>query len=123
MQTASLRYFGAALWPATIWTSLTHLDEHAADDYVERTSPIVGTAIGFWICVAILVGLELSGVHVWAISTGGDGDDAGAVHHIRRSTEVVRAVVWFFLPLLYIAGFAMFFTRDQAFPRKGAATP
>jgi hypothetical protein len=30
---------------------------------------------------------------------------------------VVRAVVWFFLPLLYIAGFWMFTSRAEAFPR------
>ena len=51
MRNESVRFAHAALWPLTIWTSLSHLDEHAADDYVERTSPIVGTAIAFWIGV------------------------------------------------------------------------
>lgn len=33
MAAAPVRFINAAAWPLTIWTSLTHLDDHPADDY------------------------------------------------------------------------------------------
>jgi hypothetical protein len=55
MAAAPLRFIGAVAWPLTIWTSLTKLENHPADDYVERTSPIVATAVAFWLCFIALI--------------------------------------------------------------------
>ena len=55
MAAAPVRFLNAAAWPLTIWTSLSHLDDHPADDYVERTSPIVATAVAFWLCFIALI--------------------------------------------------------------------
>ena len=37
MQATPQRYLNAALWPLTVWPSLLRFEDHAADDYVERT--------------------------------------------------------------------------------------
>ena len=55
MAAAPVRFINAAAWPLTIWTSLSHFDDHPADDYVERTSPIVATAVAFWLCFVALI--------------------------------------------------------------------
>lgn len=41
-----------ALWPVSVWMSFAHFPKHDADDYVEQTSPIMATAIAFWILAA-----------------------------------------------------------------------
>lgn len=111
MQATPLRLLNAVFWPFTIWTSLTHLEEHPADDYVERTSPIVATAVAFWICIAALIAMSL-----WqsggAVIFGSDGD---AVRRL-RSTDGI-GVFWFFLPVVYLVGFWLFTARDEAYPR------
>lgn len=111
MQATPLRLLNAAFWPVTIWTSLSHLDDHPADDYVERTSPIVATAVAFWICIAALVALVF-----WqsggAVIFGSDGD---AVRRLRHTEGV--GVFWFFLPVIYLVGFWLFTSRDEAYPR------
>lgn len=94
MQIAPIRFANAVLWPVAIWFSLNHLDEHPADDYVERTSPIAAFAIGFWVIVAALAGL-------WFVNGS------------RRMFEVLM----FFLPVVYVIGFWMFTARDEKFPR------
>jgi hypothetical protein len=48
MAAATLRFLSAAAWPLTIWISVTHFEEQTADDFVERTSPIVATAVAIW---------------------------------------------------------------------------
>jgi hypothetical protein len=114
MRAAPVRFLNAALWPLTIWGSLTHLDEHPADDYVERTSPIVATAIAFWVC---FVGLVILATPV-ALTVGGviaDGELIAA--QVRRVPEVIVRVFSFFVPVIYIAGFWLFTARDEAFPR------
>lgn len=114
MRATPLRLFSALLWPFTIWTSLTHLEEHPADDYVERTSPIVASAIGFWVCLIALVLLA----NPTAIAIGGmfdDGEEVTAL--VRRTPGAIVGVLWFFLPLIYLIGFWLFTTRDEAYPR------
>lgn len=113
MAAAPVRFLNAAAWPLTIWTSLTHLEEHPADDYVERTSPIVATAIAFWICLAALVVFANPALS----SIGGSAAGESAVAFIRRAPGAVVDVLWFFTPLLYVVGFWMFTARDEAFPR------
>lgn len=109
MKATPLRLMNAVFWPLTIWGSLTHLDDHPADDYVERTSPIVGTAIAFWLVVALAVAIQLwtSGVIVVA-------EDGDVIRRVRSSN--MTGVVLFFLPVIYLVGFWLFTTRDEAFP-------
>lgn len=113
MQAAPARFANAALWPLTIWTSLTHLEEHPADDYVERTSPIVATAIAFWVCAIALIVLA----NPAAMLIGGSIGDAPVFSLVRRTPAVVVDVLWLFTPTLYIVGFWLFALRAQAFPR------
>lgn len=111
MQATPLRLLNAVFWPLTIWTSLSHLDEHPADDYVERTSPIVASAVAFWMCFAAMIAMGMwlgSG----AVIFGSDGD---AVRRVRETD--ITGVLWFFLPVLYLVGFWLFTSRDEAFPR------
>ena len=116
MRAAPLRFLDSVLWPASIWTSLTHLEEHPADDYVERTSPIVATAIAFWIGALGLVALWAT---QGAVFGGVDVDGVGQsnVHLSRRSLDTLTSVLWVFLPVVYVAGFWMFTARDEKFPR------
>jgi hypothetical protein len=114
MAAAPVRFLNAAAWPLTIWTSLTHLDEHPADDYVERTSPIVATAIAFWICLIALI--VLANPAVTAVSGSIDGGEE-MVALIRRTPGAIVDVLWFMTPVLYVIGFWLFTARDEAFPR------
>lgn len=114
MRAAPVRFLNAALWPLTIWLSLTHLEEHPADDYVERTSPIVATAIAFWACLAAL--LVFATPQVLAVGGGLFDGDAAAVEVVRR-TSSIAGVLWLFTPVLYVLGFWLFTARDEAFPR------
>lgn len=109
MRAAPLRLVTAIFWPLTIWTSLSHLEEHPADDYVERTSPIVASAVAFWICVAAAIAAQ-----VWSTGTVLAGN--GGVFRIIRDGDMA-GVLWFFLPVLYLVGFWLFTARDEAFPR------
>lgn len=115
MQAAPLRFFNAAAWPLTIWASLTHFGDHPADDYVERTSPIVATAVAFWICLVALVVFANPAV----VSIGGGfADEAeSAMMLVRRAPGAVVDVLWFFTPALYVLGFWLFTSREEAFPR------
>lgn len=114
MRAAPLRFLNAALWPLTIWASLTHLEEHPADDYVERTTPIVAAAITFWLCVVALIVLMTPA----ATSMGAViGADEFVASYVRRAPEAITNVVVFFAPVLYVIGLWLFSTRDEAFPR------
>jgi hypothetical protein len=104
----------AALWPLTVWTSLTHLEEHPADDYVERTTPIVATAVGFWVCLAALVVLANPPLQHAGFSI--DGDAPMMVWFKRVPVEALSAL-WFFVPALYVIGLWLYSTRDEAYRR------
>jgi hypothetical protein len=112
MKAAPLRFLSAAAWPLTIWTSLTHLEEHPADDYVERTTPIVATAIGFWLGVAILVTTTLFSTRVMEIDSGG-----GVMRVFTRGPQTAADVLWFIVPVLYVVGLWLYTLRDERFPR------
>lgn len=114
MAAAPLRFLNAAAWPLTIWTSLTQLEQHAADDYVERTSPIVASAIGFWVCLIALV--VLANPAVTAIGGSIEGGE-NLVTFIRRTPGSIVGVLWFITPALYLIGLWLFASRDEAFPR------
>jgi hypothetical protein len=114
MAAAPLRFLNAAAWPLTIWTSLSQLEKHAADDYVERTSPIVATAVAFWVCFVALI--VLANPAVTAI--GGLLDDGSeVVTFVRRTPGAIVEVLWFITPALYVIGFWLFASREEAFPR------
>ncbi|WP_395644980.1 hypothetical protein [Terricaulis sp.] len=104
---------GAVFWPITVWTSVSHFEQHAADDYVERTSPIAGTAIAFWLCVAALIVLQL----VFGAAFNVGGEDGGAAVRVTRVMPEVSGVLWFFLPIIYIAGFWMMQSRTEEYPK------
>lgn len=114
MRAAPIRFLFAAAWPLSIWASLTHLEEHPADDYVERTSPIVATAIAFWICLAMLI--MFATPVVTTISAGIEGQEALAAQ-VRRVPGTISSVLWAFAPALYVIGFWLYTARDEAFPR------
>jgi hypothetical protein len=114
MAAAPVRFLNAAAWPLTIWTSLSRLDDHPADDYVERTSPIVATSVAFWICFIALV--VFANPAVTAIGGSVDGGEV-VQQFVRRVPGSIVGVLWWMTPVLYIAGFWMFTARDEAFPR------
>jgi hypothetical protein len=113
MAAAPVRFINAAAWPLTIWASLSHFEKHAADDYVERTTPIIATAVGFWICAIALVVFANPAV----TSIGGSVDGAEAmVLLVRRVPGSIVGVLWYVVPALYMIGFWLFSTREEAFP-------
>lgn len=105
--------FAAIFWPITVWTSVSNFEKHSADDYVERTSPIAGTAIAFWLCVAALIVVQV--VLGGALNIG--ADDGNAALRVTRSMPEVTGVLWFFLPIIYIAGFWMMHSRSEEYPK------
>ena len=113
MQSAPIRLFNAVFWPLSVWGSLGHFDDHAADDYVERTSPIVATAVAFWIALIALV--IVTNPAVTHISGLIDGQEL--VGRMRRNWGSFVGVLWFFVPVIYLIGFWLFTTRDERFPR------
>lgn len=115
MRTAPVRFLNAALWPLAIWSSLTHLEEHPADDYVERTSPIVATAIAFWLCVVALA--LVSWIAIGRVQIFGEGADMVSTRMVPQWTQPALQALWFFTPALYVVGFWLFTARDEAFPR------
>ncbi len=114
MAAAPVRFINAAAWPLTIWTSLSHLEDHPADDYVERTSPIVATALGFWLCFIALIVLANPTVNAIGLLMD-DGEQL--VTFVRRTPGAIVGVLWFITPVLYLIGLWLFASRDEAFPR------
>jgi hypothetical protein len=111
MRDAPKRLMNAVFWPLTIWASLSHLDDHPADDYVERTSPIVATAVAFWVCAIAAVAIQL-----WTSGVVIVGDETGELIRRARNSDM-NGVLWFFLPVIYLVGFWLYTTRDEAYPR------
>ncbi len=113
MKAAPLRFVSALFWPLTIWTSLTHLEDHPADDYVERTSPIVASAIAFWICAIALTLLANPAVTSIIVDAGGEE----VTSLVRRTPGAVVDVLWVFTPVIYLIGLWLFTAREEAYPR------
>lgn len=114
MQAAPMRFLTAALWPLSVWASFTHLKEHPADDYVERTFPLVATAVGFWICAAayaVLWWMNRDG----AVATVATDSGAQVVHLFNAHRQDAEGVLALFLPFIYIAGLWMFTARAEKF--------
>ena len=86
------RWIGSALWPVSVWTSFAHFAEHAADDYVERTAPIIAVAIAFWVIVGATIAL------VFAVA----------------EPSWLKVLI-FFLPVTYLIGLGMYASREEKF--------
>ncbi|MES1201058.1 MAG: hypothetical protein ABUS57_06370 [Pseudomonadota bacterium] len=117
MANAPFRFVNAVLWPVTIWTSLTHLEEHPADDYVERTTPIVACAVGFWVALIGYIALAVFLGGRPATITAEDTQIALRVFDQRWAP--LATVLLYFLPVVYVIGFWLFTARDERFPRTG----
>ena len=115
MSNAPLRFIYALLWPLTIWTSLTHLEEHPADDYVGRTTPIVACAVGFWIAVVGYVALMIAlGGHAEVVTAE---DSQTVLRVFDQRWAPLATVLLYFLAAVYALGFWLFTARDERFPR------
>lgn len=118
VQTPVPKIIQCIFWPIALWPSFGHMKNHAADDYVGRTSPLMGTAIGFWVCAVALLLLWVTtktGILV-TVDAGSAGAESGNATFISRATTVGTGVLMFFLPLLYIIGFWMFSSREDKYP-------
>lgn len=114
MQATPQRLLTTAFWPLAIWPSIFNLEKHPADNYAERTFPLIATAIGFWLCIGLLAYVLLQTGSVVNID---DGDGmAIQARMIPRWIESVSGVLWFFLPALYVIGLWLYAARDEAFP-------
>lgn len=111
MHASPLRFLNVAAWPLTIWTSLTRFNDHPADDYVERTFPIVASAIAFWIGVAALA-VVTQPVVTHIVAEVADETVTGV---IRRTPGSIVGVLWFFVPVIYLIGFWLYSSREEAF--------
>ena len=118
MANAPFRFINALLWPVTIWTSLTHLEEHPADDYVERTTPIVVCAVAFW---AVIIGYVALSYFLGGRPTTITVEDTQVALRVsdQRWAPFATALLCC-LPVVYALGFWLFTARDERFPRAGA---
>lgn len=114
MATTPTQLIARAFWPLAVWPSIFNLEKHPADDYAERTFPLIATAVAFWVCMALLVYVLMQGGTVFNIS---DGESAAVnARYIPSWIESVSGVLWFFLPALYLIGLWLYSARDEAFP-------
>lgn len=97
------KWIQAIFWPISCLPSFQHIPNHSADDYVGRTSPLLGTAFAFWIAAAGAIVLEL-------ISNG------VLAQWSWRGVDGTLSVVLFFILVLYVAGFWMFANREDDYP-------
>lgn len=98
------KWLQSVFWFISCLPSFQHIPKHAADDYVGRTSPLLGTALAFWIGAIAAIALALIANDVIP------GDISW------RSMDTVQSVVWLFLGVIYIAGFWMFANREDDYP-------
>jgi len=113
MTASPLRFLNVAAWPLTVWTSLFRFNDHPADDYVERTFPIVASAVAFWIgAIALAVVTQPLVTHF--VTSIADQQISGV---IRRTPGSIVGVLWLFVPLVYLIGFWLFSAREEAFQR------
>jgi len=91
---APARLLDAAFWPATVWMSIAKFDDHPADDFVERSTPIMAFAVGFWLLAAGVAALWFA-----------------------NGSKRIFDVLLFFLPVIYGVGLWMFAARREKFER------
>lgn len=91
-------------WPISCLPSFGHIPKHSADDYVGRTSPLLGTAFAFWIFGASTLAL-------WLAS---NGIIFGRLTW--RGADTALGVLTLFVLVLYVAGFWQFANREDDYP-------
>lgn len=113
---APIRFLTAALWPLTVWPSLANLNRHPADDYVERTSPILAAAISFWGCLIayMLLGHQM---HFGRAAIVDAGEAEYTVRIVNYAFKTIVQVLQFFTPVLYVIGLWLFTSRAERYPR------
>lgn len=114
MQATPMRYLNAALWPLTVWPSLLRFEDHAADDYVERTFPIVATAVAFWVCIGLLVFTLMQG---GMLNVSLANELGVASRYTPGWVSSVSGVLWFFLPAIYVIGLWLYAARSEHYSR------
>jgi hypothetical protein len=98
------KWFQSVFWPISCLPSFQHIPKHAADDYVGRTSPLLGTAFAFWICAAGAIALYLITHNILIGDLAWRGDDTAF------------SVVSLILLVLYLVGFWLFANREEDYP-------
>ena len=98
------KWVQAIFWFISALPSFQHIPKHSADDYVGRTSPLLGTLFAFWI---VLIGT----IVIWLIANG-----TLAQWSWGESVSTVLNVAVVFTIVLYIAGFWQFFSREEEYP-------
>lgn len=83
-----------ALWPISVWLSFRQFEQHAADDYVELTSPIMAAAVCFWLCVGWIAG----------------------VFALNGMLSDLHALGWI-TPVIYLIGLALYINRERQFSK------
>jgi hypothetical protein len=111
MHFGPLRFLAAAAWPLTVWGSIAQFNRHDADDYVERTFPIIASSVAFWVgAIALAVLAQPVVTHI--VAELSDGQVTGVIRHTPGS---IVGVLWFFVPVIYLIGFWLFSSREEAF--------
>ena len=103
-QPFSVKLFQSIFWFISCLPSFQHIPNHAADDYVGRTSPLLGTAFAFWAAL-------LAEVAIWMMANGIMIPNLVG-HGIENFVDVGALLVL----VLYIAGFYQFFNRETDYP-------
>jgi hypothetical protein len=97
------KWIQSVFWFISALPSFGHIPKHSADDYVGRTSPLLGTVFAFWIvalgtiAMALIANGVISGMS-W------------------RGIDAALSVGYLITGVLYIAGFWMFFSREEQYP-------
>jgi hypothetical protein len=97
------KWVQSIFWFISALPSFGHIPKHSTGDYVGRTSPILGTAFAFWIA---LIGTFV----LWLIANG------TLAQWSWRGVDTALGVAVLFTGVLYIAGFWMFFSREEQYP-------
>lgn len=98
------KWIQSIFWPISVLPSFQHIPKHSADDYVGRTSPLLGTTFAFWIVLAGTIVLYL--IANGTLSQWSWGQSVGTA----------LSVATIFTIVLYIAGFWQFLTREEVYP-------
>lgn len=98
------KWVQSIFWFISALPSFAHIPKHTADDYVGRTSPLLGTVFAFWIVgIATFV--------LWLIANGTLEQWSWG-----SSVQTALSVALVFTVVLYIAGFWQFLTREEQYP-------
>jgi hypothetical protein len=96
------KWIQSIFWPISCLPSFQHIPKHS-ENYVGRTSPLLGTAFAFWIAAigAVVLALIANGV---------------LANLAWRGIDTALSVVLLFVLVLYVAGFWLFVNREEDYP-------